>query len=403
MIRHSRNSTRTGFTLVELLVVITILLLLMSITIYSVNFARDAERVRGASSKVLSYLSGARDRAIYTKSPVGVRFFLDSEVDPGSVSGAYRTVSSAVYIDPAQTWTDGTVRLERPDTTDPPDGIADSAVVNRVAGAGTGWWELKRRGLLVDGMIIKIGEFTSPINTSLIDITQPPNAIERLIMQIPYADPGTTPVNRVEAFDDGGPSTYELTLPPRIIPSEPALLPDGVVIDLDGSSLPLAWRSVDANGDGDLLDAGENGGNFMDIVFSPRGNVIGSAASQGIIHFYVCDKEDSESLKEQRVANSHGGSLSAFTGTVNGGLRFIPADEIDPGVTGSAWVGDLAEPGEPYTVRDRRVVTVFTQTGGISVHPISPFDTSNNVTGASGADGLADDPFYFAETGEVAN
>ena len=389
----ARQLSRRAFTLVELLVVISILVLVLSITIYSVNFAQDAERVRGAASKVQSYLSGARDRAIYTKSPVGVRFFLDSEVDPNAASGAYRTVSSLVYIDPAQTWTDGTVRLERPDVDG--NGVADSAAVTVVAGAGSGWWELKRRGLLVDGMIIEIGEFTSPISTAMIDITVPPAAIQRLILQIPYADPGTTPNSAVEAFDDGGPSTYRLNLPPRIIPGEPGLMPDGVVIDLDGSSLPLAWRSADLNGDGDLTDAGENGGNFMDIVFSPRGNVIGPAASQGIIHLYVCDKEDSEILKEQRVTNFHGGSLAAFAGSVNGGTPFVPADEIDPANGSSGWIGSLTEAGDPYTVKDRRLVTVFTQTGGVSVHTVNPTDSNLN--------GIADAPYYFAETGEVAN
>ena len=60
---------------------------------------------------------GARDRAIYAKQPRGVRFLVDQQ-NP-------RTCSSMVYIGPSDPWSEGRIRLERPDAGG--DGIASWA------------------------------------------------------------------------------------------------------------------------------------------------------------------------------------------------------------------------------------------------------------------------------------
>ena len=146
--------------------------------------------------------------------------------------------------------------------------------------------------------------------------------------------------------------------------------------------------------------------------------MIGSAAAAGLIHLYVCDNADSITLKEEFTkALAPHPSAPANPATLryaaNGqdlpiaqvysfnagqgaypGIRlfpFVPADEINTAT--AAWL-----PGydtEPYLVKDRRIVSVFTQTGAVSIHPIDPSDSTG--------DGLADDPFFFAETGETAN
>ena len=418
----------SGFTLVEILIVITILLLLISITVYSVNFARDSERASGGAGKLQSFLAGARDRAIYSKSPIGVRLFLDSEDDPAAGTGQRRTVSAMYYTDPGETWTEGAIRLFRwdpdfngrtnfPASGDPNpdingDGVLDSpGLIWMVAGLKVNkWWELKRRGLLVDGVRMRIPAGPNgtwyPVDTRFIDNTVAPPATQYLVLQIPFADPGDTNVRQALAYEQGGPNTYELELPPSIVPSEPGLLPDGIVVDLDASKLPSAWRPSAANG--------ANFSQFMDIVFSPRGNVIGTAASAGLIHFYVCDKADATNLKEQFIAGLPGGTFVAqlvnLETMIGSGGYIVPADEIDPDTaTGAAgWAAALADPGDPYLTKDRRVVTIFTQTGGVTVHPIAPVDVFDPFdldgdSNSSEPDGLADDPFLFAETGEEAN
>jgi prepilin-type N-terminal cleavage/methylation domain-containing protein len=412
-----RNESRAAYTLIELLIVISILALLLTMTVMAVNFSRDGDRVTGAASQIQSFLSGARDRAIYAKAPRGVRFFLDPN-NP-------RAVSSMVYIDPAETWSEGVIQLRRwdpdgngltnllpnnPDIND--DGVADNPTqIWMVAGEGTAWWELKRRGLLFDGMRIRIPKGPQgswyPINTKLIDVSVAPTSLQALVLSIPYRDPGDTSKEKALAFDSGGPEDYEIELPPRILPMEPVVLPEGTVIDLDGSKLPDAWRPTVAGlngGSGNLLYS-----QYMDIVYSQRGTVVGTAATGGVIHFYVCDNEESLLLKEEYIAVELEGNqgltpaaaINAFNARVRSpGTAFIPSDQLDS--ASATWSVNIAPAPDPYPVKDRRIVSVFSQTGGVSVHPVNAIDNQNNSNGAAGADGFADDPYYYAETGESA-
>ncbi len=420
MMRHSlhtqsQRGIRRAFTLIELLVVVTIMLLLLAMTVAAVNFNRDSERVTSAALHVQSFLNGARDRAIHAGEPRGVRFFLDRS--------NYRAVSSMAYIDPAEYWTDGTIQLRRWDFDDngvtdagPADIIGDGSAnedptqVRVVAGADPGWWELKRRGLLFDGLRIRIPAGTTgtwySINTRLIDITVAKTPVQKLILEIPYSDPGDTQVERAVAYDSSGPVDYELELAPRILPMDPVKLPADTIIDLDASQLPPSWRPSGSTG-------GASSGNlqytqFMDIVFSPRGNVIGNAAAGGVIHFYICDSNDSITLKESFVAsrpNATGnvtkmqftengtpmeiGKVLTFNNIVRGGTPFVPTSAIK--TSSASWLVDHPD-DSPYLVRDRSIVSVFTQTGGVSIHKVNFSDTD--------FDGIENDPFMFAETGK---
>jgi type II secretory pathway pseudopilin PulG len=410
--------------MIELLIVVSILLIVLTMTVAVVNFNKDSERVVSAALQIQSFLNGARDRAIHAKEPRGVRFFVDSS--------NFRAVTAMAYIDPAEYWNDGTIRLERWDSdfdgntdSNPVDIIGDgtpdedATQIRVVAGADPGWWELKRRGLLFDGLRIRIprgpaGTWYS-INTRLIDTTAAKTEVQRLILDIPYADPGDTQVNRAVAYDSGGPVDYELELPPRILPMDPVKLPENTIIDLDASKLPVGWRpnfSVSSGGSGNL-----DYSQFIDLVFSPRGNVIGSASSAGVIHFYICDSDDSKLLKESLTLSLPdsavpGGLPATWKYSTNGldlpiakvltfnaavrGVPMIPTNAID--TQAAPWLPghDSALGEDPYLVRDRRIVTVFTQTGGTSTHAVNVA-----LESAPDYDGIEDDPFLFAETGRT--
>ncbi|MCH2210404.1 MAG: hypothetical protein MK110_03820, partial [Fuerstiella sp.] len=178
--------------------------------------------------------------------------------------------------------------------------------------------------------------------------------------------------------------TYSIELPWSMLPESPLILPEDVVIDLDGSRVPNFWRPA-ANST-NLYRT------FADVIFSPRGNVTGDAAIS-LLHFYVCDAEDSLFLKEQ-FANAN--SIETLNTNVAAGEAFVPMDELN--ATNSPWSG-------AYNVKPRRLVTVIPQTGAVSIHEVYAY-TDPEVAPDPGdldSNGIADDPFQFAETGEASN
>ena len=402
--RPAETSVRSGFTLLELLIVISIIVVLLTMTAMTVRFSTEGDRVRGATRQIQSFLAGARDRAIYAKEPRGVRFFISPE-NP-------RAVTTMAYIAPGGTWSSpdnsAGVSLERIDgylgVADGDFADAEDAVVRVHGKQNPGWWNLKRRGWLVDGLRIRIPKGPTgnwyPINTSLINTNVAPTpdqlADQFLLLQIPYADGGD---NGKEIAH--GELSYEIELPAKLLPQDPSILPESVVIDLDGSKIPSGWQLSSA--------AGSQYSGYMDIVFSPRGNIVGGSAGAGVIHLYVCDSEDSRYLKERFEAAWTTAPLPRpLPPPYHRDGLFVPLDEV-PNTT---WVGG----DRNYLPKDRRIVSIFTQTGAVSVHQVSsflldataapndsldPLDLNNNAN-YNEADGLADDPYYFAETGKVA-
>jgi len=370
---------------VELLIVVGLLLLLAVMTASAVNLSMNNDKVRGGARQVQSYLAGARDRAIYAKQPRGVRFLLDPTNN--------RTVSSLAFIAPTEPWTQGRIQLERTSAGQPATivrGFDDDGGYS----VPTGWKDLYDRGMLYDGSRIKIpadgGIWYTLTNTQALSNSPP-----RLYLLTPYADaPNNPDPTDPAAFAGGGPSTYELELPPTLMPNqEPVLLPKGAVIHLDrctsvnhleqtsqnskvsgrGDKLPSTWRVANhfTPGDTDPFTSnydpsGFSYSNQMDIMFSPRGIVTGAAAQRGIIHLYIGDQKDAD---RDRIYWFSPGAYPTSSAPEYGD-----------------WNNSDYPPGKGYSRGDKVVLTIFTRTGAVSTHSVY----SNS------------DPFKFAETGEVA-
>jgi prepilin-type N-terminal cleavage/methylation domain-containing protein len=416
---------RAGFTLIELLIVVAILLLLTTFTVVAVDFTFEAERVRAGARQVQSALGGARDRAIKARAARGVRFLLDQDPDNG------RMVSSMVYIGAAESWHEGQITLKRPDFNNDDvvdvvdldgDGQPDGGEVWMIDGTpDTLWFNLKQRGFLgiyedtnFNGTLdagedvngngsldnetprIKIpGDKNGTwyrVRTHLLGAN--PSNPNRLILTRAYRDPGTSPASEVIAFEGTGPNTYVLELPPRVLPdADPILLPEGVVIDLDASDVPAVWRPQ--SGPGAPTGYAVRYSNRMDVMFSPRGTVVGSAAGSGLLHFYICRRADV--LLTTEISRTP--RYRAVVGS------WVPAPDLFDTIKEAPPVGD------------RSLVTVFTSTGKIASHPLWPQDGEDlNGNGSldpgedANGDGLLtppdkylDDPFRFAELGEVSS
>jgi len=352
-----------------------IIIVLTTMTIAAVNFSMSAERNRAGARQVQSYLAGARDRAIYERKMVGVRFLLDKNV-PNSIS-------SMIYIEESD-YPPGPVVVVK-DPTEPNRNFCVLNVVNRRGETiGLDWKRLRERRMLRVGDRIRL-----PAGKDGFDYT-----IQALYIWVDPADPDEIERERIDFEPDykgsipssGTPPSFapedmELLLPPVIRPNqEPMLLPRGIVIDGNSAPNPVDPTIIDSRSKLPRSWTTLNDGR-LDIMFSPRGTVTGRAASSGLIHFYLAEAADVERLN----------SLNIYR---------IPSDTPYGTADGDDVIGD------------RILVTVFPQTGAISSHSINPTDIydpadldGDGVTGdgvTPEPDNRADDPYYYAETGEVA-
>lgn len=384
-----RRNHRAGFTLVELLVVIGILLLIIAVTASAVNLTMSGDRVRGAARQVQSYLDGARGRAIYggkdidPKYQCGVRFIRDPnfpqlvtslqyvEINPDNAS-----VSGGVY----KIEDDGTGHIRQLTGTSVGTLPPDSALP-------THWYERKVQGLLYDGLTIVIGGRKYQISTSMLDASN-----EILLLNADYPNATTA-----------GPA-YQILLPPQPMANQDSrALGNNVVLDL-GLSRRLDYYTFTYNAASTTLP--------IDIMFTPRGTVSGPLSGTGIVEFVVSDRQDS--LLNAPVSSSFwkaNYSYSQYNAVVptSGRNGFIYQLTSAGGTSGSsepAWpttVGaTVSDSGLTWTClqstdnctnasRQRLIVELTPQTGMTAVHPV--YVSQVNEDG---------DPFRYAETGEVA-
>jgi prepilin-type N-terminal cleavage/methylation domain-containing protein len=165
--RH--NSVRRGFTLVELLVVVGIVVLLASIAIPAMRPALEGSRIREAARSVNVYLGWARNRALETGRPHGVLFERFDRQPDASI------VLRQVEVPPpyAGDLTDSVVRLRPYTGTEPvPSGQLwwDVGFHNSDASTGSTWNDLVQEGDLLQlnfqGDVYRIG-FPVPLDRSL--------------------------------------------------------------------------------------------------------------------------------------------------------------------------------------------------------------------------------------------
>lgn len=421
---------RGGFTIIELLIVVSIMLVLTTFTVVAIDFTFEAERVSAAGRQVQSMLAGARDRAIRARKPIGVRFVVDQDPDNG------RNVSSMIYVGETEHYSLGHITLKRLDLD--ADLVTDTGADGQVwlveGSHQTRWNKLRLRGLLGvyedrnGNDILDAGEDVNGngvldketprikipgdkngawyrVRTHMLGNQNFREPLRRSLYFVrPFRDPGTTAEDDAIAFVGSGHSTYQLELPPRVLPdAEPVLLPDGVVIDLDGSSIPIGWRPAAG---GHSIPCSSR----MDLMFSPRGTIVGAPAGLGMLHFYICKRSDVQLVNDAGRAPVNGTSSPIVPGPAMIEVDANGNSLVDPNE-------DLNGNGvfDEVTIGDRSLVSVFASTGKVASYPINPRDgedLNGNGTLDPGEDfnnngtldlpnGALDDPFLYAELGET--
>jgi len=409
-----------GFTLLELLIALSILLIVAGLTMKLLNVTLDSDRIRNGSRELQSYLAGARDRAIYAGQPRGVRLIPDP-IDPS-------TVRSFVYIGAPADYQQGTIQViagtawtagapvtagayfaptgapgNNPpfvflaQTTGVTGGtepiwptaiggtVADNTVTWQCFGVrnrlidttfvGPAWQQMMARGLLTNGATIVIGgtAYTMSQISSQWNLTRD------------FPGPFATALG------------YDLKLAPSILAGdEPRSLPQGIVVDLNNSVLPPSWGSPGAYTP------------QLDVLFSPGGMVMGPVASAGRIHFVLSEFVDA-SVPVPATSAVTGVPLLDATAAWQASTNYAAEQWVVPnpqnglvfrcttaGMSGAAQPAQFATaiPGQSvtdngatwqcYLPKRRLVVSLATDTGRVTTSPISPTDK-----------------FRYAEIGEV--
>lgn len=360
------DAARTGgFTLVELLIAVGILLILVVITVTAVNVTANQERIPGAARDVQSFIEGARDRAIFRGQPVGVRLYLDPN---GVQNGAGNpvTVNSMAYVATPpllqgfldiQLYPDGDPMRDR-DNNGVPDEDRQSIV--NIQNDAPGLWDRIRRnrGLVDRGVVMQI---------EIMDPTTRVWSLYRMAWDESNNSASgdafvgwklTKPYNG--SVNIGLP--YKLTLLPSPMANQTTRdLPSGVSINLESSRvngrIPRFWyRPQNSGGAFDPSDQGSYM-TYLDIMFTPSGTGVGAASGAGMIQLHVASAEDMERAS-------------------------FPALSL----------------GNPRNVEFERLVMISPVTGNISVSDIPKFADADQDDLPDGAF----DPYKYAELGNTA-
>jgi prepilin-type N-terminal cleavage/methylation domain-containing protein len=423
-------SDRHAFTLVEMLVVITVLLVLASVTVTSINFSLEGERVRSSARQLQSYLLGARDRAAYSQLPRGVRFETGDLTDPANyrfedVNGdgvldpsedlnnngifdKFPLVRSMVYIGASKDWSQGTVTVHVNALTKLPNLIhgdfsewyrLNEADLNRNGGFdshedinGNGRWDR----LLIENARIKLGSRWYTVHfLEEQDINNNGNLDPGENINGNYYIDNSTG-DRLPVWDKLGPHQDRTA-------SHPPDLTNWLVIDppfvnpqpnpMRDPNLPLIHTEVAAR-----FDEGD-----YRLTLTPR--VLPSVEPVQFADRVVVD------LFFSRPPDKN---WSLMTGAIYRDIMFSPQGSVigPPATAGVVHflLNDQADitrglvPWDPRNENDKRIITLFTRTGNITTNELFPGETSIGVD--VNLNGVIDpgysDPFYYAETGRVS-
>jgi prepilin-type N-terminal cleavage/methylation domain-containing protein len=251
---------RRGFTLVELLVVIAIVLLLISITVLVVPAAVEGQRASQGAVLLQGWLVQAQQRALLDQAPRGLRLFPDP--------------NNRNFLTRAQF-------IERPDDFTGPGSYNNPNLDSQISSYNNQWNQLQLFLPNNTGITI-IGEDSSG-NPWPLDPIQPGDYIEVLgggtmhRIEKVTSVPGSNGLQAILTLSSKLPQVitqktryFRIERAPRLQGDEPMPLPASVGVDINTNQTynnPLP----------------RNADNSLDILFSPRGEVLGNPGTDKII------------------------------------------------------------------------------------------------------------------------
>lgn len=338
---HSKQSRHpSGFTLVELMVAITIFIILTTLTVATFNYNIGSERITLSARKIQATLEGAKSRA-YGMSfeqrrtiPVGVRLILD-ENNPNFVKGMQYVMGSTQVARGTLEFVEFTPNGAA--ETPPNEGIRFKT--NHGQGGRT-WRQLALDGLLRGGTRIRIdGRHTYTVSSR--GFLPALHDYETLRVNETLRDvPRHKDINE-QGFDSVLPYEFDFSSVADPMPSATVEeFPSSVVIDLTQSRVPPKWRQIsnwrpnqNYNVDDQIAIPTPQGVRFavvtlagvsgdtqpdfgspptfhivsdntvswqiipepkLDILFTPQGSLNGRLATEGLIMLVLTERIDAE-------------------------------------------------------------------------------------------------------------
>lgn len=234
MKRQTLKAGRQGFTLVELVIVITIILVITTLVLLVLPSLSNYQKTSRGSGLLQEWLLTAKQRAMRDQVPRGLRLLM-----PDSAN----LVRSAQYIEQPDDLTGGKVGIHNAPSFNMTSGSADFSG-GFAAPPSLSWPAQTNDFLLLQGQLYRI----TAVNSSS-SLTVFPSASGDV--------PDTT--------------NYSVIRTPRVLVGEaPMLLPQDVVVDLNLSVMPL-----DVGG--------------FDILFSPSGAVLRNGTTTSKFFLWVRD------------------------------------------------------------------------------------------------------------------
>jgi prepilin-type N-terminal cleavage/methylation domain-containing protein len=248
---------RAAFTLMELLVVITLLLVLAGLAVLFVPRFQEQERAASGASQIQGWLMIAKSRAARDKLPRGIRLFPDKN-DPN-------LVKELQFIEQPENFTGGLIASE-------PAGTEDYEFVNLTGVDITNFqtdplsWAIQPGDhlLIGDGGLMREIIGVVPANPSS-------NGGKLKLRPKAAGTPTFYPVTPT--------ANYRIVRAPRVYGDESLKLPVNIAIDF--TTGPGKQQQYDPPSD-------PNSG-VRDIMFAPSGEVIGSAGGNDKIVLWVRD------------------------------------------------------------------------------------------------------------------
>jgi prepilin-type N-terminal cleavage/methylation domain-containing protein len=280
---HSRCLPRPGFTLIELIVVISIIAFMAGLGVLLIPNLNEQQRAPRGAFMLQQTLMGARNRALRDGAPRGVRLLIDSS-NPGFVKQVqyieqpddfivlpgvaqdpfnatrflpFRRIYSATTLVGGQTVQQIVLEAPVAGAPNPAPDFSGNTGIDRTL------WPVQ------PGDYLEINGGLPHLITSM------PDALTlQLASTLPAQIPQANPV-----------ANYRILRTPRVSADDPIDLPDDIAIDLTTNTTygnPLPTNTITDPVSGTTTTT-------IDILFAPSGAVVGRGTSTEAIYLWVRD------------------------------------------------------------------------------------------------------------------